>query len=275
MGSTILYWNVNAVGLAPPLEAVATFIADQHPQVVVLGEIHPDHQGAFADTLSSVMGRSMRLRRSDALNPSTSAVYAPDEMELDHIESMLDGRALVHRLRVADLKVLLIVVHLIDARNNRPEARLDFARRVAEMIRSVEQEVGHSRTVVVGDFNMNPGDVGMTAGPGFNAVSDRRIAERRTRQVHGRVYPFFYNPSWRLLGDAEGPPGTYYWRSNDGYQPYWHLLDQVVVRPAVLNDYRLDVRIPTGRGVMTERGLPARERASDHFPLCVRLERHR
>src|SRR5206468_2885631 len=66
--------------------------------------------------------------------------------------------------------------------------------RLAEDIRKVEEEVGHQRTIVVGDFNMNPFETGVVSATGLHAVMTRDIARRRARIVQGLEYPFFYNP---------------------------------------------------------------------------------
>jgi hypothetical protein len=88
-----------------------------------------------------------------------------------------------------------------------------MSRRISEEIRRVETSVGHSRTVVVGDLNMNPFEDGMISADGFHAVMTSEIANKQPRSIQGNQYPFFYNPMWGRFGDnSEGPPGTFYQR---------------------------------------------------------------
>jgi len=47
----------------------------------------------------------------------------------------------------------------------------------------------------------------------------------------------FYNPTWNLLGDANGPPGTYYWR-NGREEAGWYVLDHVLLRPKIVSRLR-------------------------------------
>jgi hypothetical protein len=61
-------------------------------------------------------------------------------------------------------------------------------------IRRVEETLVNPRTVLVGDFNMNPFDPGMMGAQGLHGVMTKRVAGRVARQVDGRPYPFFYNP---------------------------------------------------------------------------------
>lgn len=71
----------------------------------------------------------------------------------------------------------------------------------ARAIQEFEVQVGHQRTVIVGDLNMSPFEPGVVAAQGFHAASSRRIAARGRREVQGREYPFFYNPMWNHFGD--------------------------------------------------------------------------
>ena len=45
---------------------------------------------------------------------------------------------------------------------------------------------------------MNPFDPGVTSGEGFHGVMDKRIAEKGSRKIVGKVRDFFYNPMWSL-----------------------------------------------------------------------------
>jgi hypothetical protein len=78
------------------------------------------------------------------------------------------------------------------------------------VVRDVEKRVGHDRTIVVGDLNMNPFDAGIVGAEGLNAVMTKQIASQGGRKVDAVRYPFFYNPMWSHFGDStheEYPPG--------------------------------------------------------------------
>jgi hypothetical protein len=82
---------------------------------------------------------------------------------------------------------------------------------VAEQIHEAETQYVHTRTVVVGDMNMNPFEDGMCRSEGLHAVMCKHIARKEKRTVLGKERLFFYNPMWNFLGDeTRGPPGTYY-----------------------------------------------------------------
>ena len=116
----------------------------------------------------------------------------------------------------------------------------------------------------------------MVGARGFHAIASRRIAAKGHRVVEGEAYPFFYNPMWRFFGDAgTGPPGTYYRRHSDYVEYFWHIFDQVLIRPALLpnfNNEHLRVLTTTGQtDLVTSAGVPAKSVASDHLPLLFRL----
>ena len=57
-----------------------------------------------------------------------------------------------------------------------------------------EQQAGHPRTVLVGDFNMNPFESGMVGAAALHSAMSRQVWSRGSRTVKGHEYPFFYNP---------------------------------------------------------------------------------
>ena len=125
----------------------------------------------------------------------------------------LSNRMTAHTLRVGNSRSILVVcVHGHDRRSVPDEKdRADHAQDLAANILLVESDVGHSRTIVCGDFNMNPFEQGMVAARCFHAL----LSQDLTRTIHklGRraKYPCFYNPMWACFGDRpKRPPGTYY-----------------------------------------------------------------
>jgi hypothetical protein len=146
------------------------------------------------------------------------------------------------------------------------------------MIARLEKQIGHSRTIVIGDFNMNPFEAGLVSSEGFHATMARSIAGRKSRTVLGEVRHFFYNPMWSLLGDCSpGPPGTYFYPSSPPLAFLWNTYDQVLLRPDLANFFEPgDVRVIDSAGsqsLLTSAGIPNRA-VSDHLPLFVtgRLE---
>lgn len=172
--------------------------------------------------------------------------------------------------------ILLAAAHFISKNNKSSAEQAMLAVELSKEILRVEETVGHERTVVVGDLNMNPFDPGVTGAPALHAVMTRKLAGRTERTVEGRPYRFFYNPMWGFFGDrTAGPPGTYYHRAASIGDIFWHMLDQVLLRPALMDrvhDLAILERIDGGELLTDPGGLPHNEDCSDHLPLAFRLD---
>ena len=146
----------------------------------------------------------------------------------------------------------------------------------AGALRHAEAELKLSRSVIVGDFNMNPFEPGMVGAGAFNAVMDARQARKGKCVVQRREYRYLYNPMWNLLGDrTPGPPASLFYNGNTHDELLWHMVDQVIVSPEMI-DY-LDVaslRILDSIGgivLTTPQGRPRSAKFSDHLPIYFEL----
>jgi hypothetical protein len=147
---------------------------------------------------------------------------------------------------------------------------------LANCIRDAEKQVGHSRTILVGDFNMNQFENGLVSAAGLHAVMSRNIAERGKRVVQKKEYPFFYNPMWNFFGDASfGPPGTYHYSASTQKVLFWNIFDQLLIRPDLLRSFdNDDLTIITSIEDITfldKKGFPNKKEWSDHLPIFFRI----
>lgn len=181
---------------------------------------------------------------------------------------------------------LLVVAHLGSKLRKSDASQLAAVPGVNLEIRKAEKKREHQRTVVVGDLNLNPFEDAMVVAEGYNCVMTREIALRENRRVDGVAHPFFYNPMWSCFGDSthedfppghadHEPPGTCYFKSGESRWHYWNILDQLLLRPALIPKFRhKDLRILTSDGTtqfLDGRGIPDGSRVSDHLPLLFSL----
>jgi len=89
----------------------------------------------------------------------------------------------------ADL--LLGVVHLGSKFYQSGQSQALGSLPLANQIRQEEKRLGHSRTILVGDFNMNPFEAGIVGAIGLHAVMSQAIARKGSRKIQGTDYPFF------------------------------------------------------------------------------------
>jgi hypothetical protein len=188
-----------------------------------------------------------------------------------------EDRFTIRQLRLPNKPpVLLVVTHMISKLYSGPFDQWKASVYLSGIIREQEKSAGHTRTVLTGDLNMNPFDAGVSGASGFHGVMSKKIAESKYRTVQQRQYPFFYNPMWSLLGDlSEGMPGTYYYKSASEEALFWHMFDQVLIRPDLLDQFeakslRIVDRIGK-RSLLTKQGIPDQRLASDHLPIMFKL----
>ena len=172
--------------------------------------------------------------------------------------------------------VVVAVVHLHDKRNWNDASQSAACYDLARDIQNVETRVGHNRTLLVGDFNMNPFETGMIAANGLHAETTRRIAGKIGRVVDEKTHRYFYNPMWNLFGDAtRGPAGTYFYRGSEMVKLSWNMFDQVLIRPALLPFLVTEeLEILTDdwqQSFLTAQGTPTTRRGSDHLPILFKL----
>lgn len=174
-------------------------------------------------------------------------------------------------------EILLSVAHLPSRLHFSIESLIGQAMRLSRDIRDAEREVGHTRTVLVGDLNMNPFEIGIVSAEGLHAVMTRQVARKRKRRIQGRDYPYFYNPMWGFFGDlAETSPGTYYYEKSEDVCYFWNIFDQVMIRPDLLPVWKQEnLQILTNDGaksLLTVNGAPKKQSVSDHLPILFSLD---
>ncbi len=270
---TVLFWNLqknpNAIDHLPCL-------AKHHRvDVFLLTEIPDDVRSAI-----------------DKLNVSTSRIYRDPSNIKSKVAAItgLENEKIRHRFTgdgarlsvwsisaplLGSKEILLAGVHLpAKSGGNTDTAQFSAAKDMMMDLIDVEDRWRHRNTILVGDFNMNPYDPGMTSVDAVHGLMTRSLAEKPDRVYLGKTWRRFYNPMWGLFGDrTPGPAGGYYWRSSVPTNTHWSMLDQVLVRPGLIDLFH-DLTILTHDGehsLVDVDGTPDAKRFSDHLPLLFRV----
>lgn len=267
---SFLFWNV----FKQPLETRIARIAAAHSNdVIMLAECEME---------PSVLLAALNATGTEAyhypinLSPKIRIFTRFPEAMLTDQYNDVTGRLTIRRLRLPSAKdIFLSVVHMASKINFSDEEQSNFAASIAREINRVEALYGNDRSILVGDFNMNPFDKGIIGAHGFHAVMTKQQARKLPRTVQGTKYGYFYNPMWGHFGDrTDGPSGTYYLSSSRPHQYFWNMYDQVLLRPSLMDKLK-DLEILDSDGVeplVTSDGRPHKINASDHLPLLFRLE---
>ncbi|UFH50512.1 hypothetical protein [Pseudomonas sp. KNUC1026] len=168
--------------------------------------------------------------------------------------------------------VLLAFVHLPSKLHTDDIGQVHIATFFKQDLEKAESEAGHADSIVTGDFNMNPFDHGMMSAAAMNSLPCLATAARMERKLHGNSFSFFYNPSWNLLGDFSGVPGTYYHSSPSSLSHYWNTLDQVILRPSIARKLdKASLKILTTAGPFDLVNSKKRPRQVTIYPFFLQL----
>ncbi len=268
---TFLFWNLARRDIA---DTVAALARENDVDVLILAE-----NAIRATTLLRRLNPPGSVRYHYAPSPSglpskvqTFFGYSP---EFIRPLTEYSPRAAIWRINLPSREeFLLCTLHLPSKLHMRESDLAQESALLNRFIRDEERAAGHSKTVVVGDFNMNPFEPGLTLANGFNAVMARDVALQRSRRISGRAHPFFFNPMWNHFGDGTGHPCGTYFHVPSGYASlYWHIFDQVLVRPELISRFDVsNLRILdsySGGRLTRENGRPF---VSDHLPIVFQID---
>jgi hypothetical protein len=267
---TFLFWNLNR----KPLEGLIQLLLEEHaPDIVILAECEVP-SGVMQTMLKTQRGMRYHLLEND---PSPKLIFL-SRLPKRSIKLISDDGGVAIRRVHSPLgeEFLLVAVHLGSKLRLDSDEQTLLATRLPQMIGEAEKKLGHFRTIVMGDFNMDPFETGLTSSETLHAVMDRRVAARQMREVKGRERRFFYNPMWNFLGDAPSKPsGTYFYNDSSPVAHFWHTFDQVLIRPDLLADFKdenVSVLISAnGVPLLDAKGRPDITNASDHLPLLFKI----
>ncbi|MBF9144298.1 endonuclease/exonuclease/phosphatase family protein [Hymenobacter properus] len=191
---------------------------------------------------------------------------------------------IIARLDVGDMHILLAGVHLPSKWQGRDaNTQANFAEKCRRYIQIQEGLQNINQTIIFGDFNMHPYEMGMTDSKrGFRTISSSHIAHRRnTIGYRGITRRYFYNPCWTLFGDfipnsaTSRPPGTYYRSPQNDTDTYWNCLDGVLVSPEAIPRFVLpSLEVITNNSSVSHKlydGKRLKPGYSDHLPITFTL----
>jgi hypothetical protein len=267
--TTFLFWNINK---RPLQDRIARLAVRYDVDVIVLAECAVDS--------SIILGALNRVSRKRYWSPPTPptktrlfANLPSGDVQDRYAEP--SGDLTIWHLKLGDPPgVLLAGIHLPSKMDWSDADQALWATELVREIRREEGQVWHDLTILVGDFNMNPFDLGVSAAQAFHGMMALALVRNLERKIKGRDYRFFYNPMWGLFGDrTPGPPGTFYLRASKPGSYFWNMYDQIMLRPG-LADKLKDLRIIDHDGVdslLTKFKLPKKSVGSDHLPILFTL----
>lgn len=142
-------------------------------------------------------------------------------------------------------------------------------------ILKLENGLNTTNTIIVGDFNINPYDNSCVNARYFHGIPIYEDAMRESRNIAGKEFRMFYNPMWNFLGDFKEPYGTYYRSAADTFNPYWHIYDQVIIRPSLRSrfvDGNLKIITGSANVSLLDKNKHPNHSISDHLPITFEIK---
>ncbi|HYT94005.1 MAG TPA: endonuclease/exonuclease/phosphatase family protein [Gemmataceae bacterium] len=266
---SFLFWNLNK----KPLQArIARLVVKHGVDILMLAECVTDPSELLA-ALNGTGGLPYCCPASKA--PKIRVLTRLPESDLRDQFNDAAGSLTIRELRLRNARsVLLAILHFPSKIDWDVHDQTGGAARLAHTIAQVEGKRWRERTILVGDFNMNPFDPGVVSAHALHGVMTVDVARRRSREVRMEEHPFFYNPMWGCFGDrTPGPPGSFYLGTSKPVNYFWNIYDQVLLRPGLVDALR-DLAILDTDGsesLLTKAGLPQTSGGSDHLPLFFQL----
>lgn len=231
-----LFWNLYKKNLIVPL---SDLIIENKADIVSLAEAENLDINA---TLTHLSTEGYEFKDVQICTQNDIRVLAKKEINI--IPFKEEQHYSIYKIKNNEVDGLLIVVHLISKMNKSDEAQYNRACNIAKELGKCENDIfreNDKKTIIVGDFNMQPYEPGMCSGYGFNATMSANHAEKVTRKVDGDTTYLYYNPMWALMGANNPVQGSYYnaCDKND-HAIYWYSFDSVLLRPWFIKKFNWD-----------------------------------
>jgi len=264
-----LFWNLG--GLVDH-RTIVPLLQDGRFDVLVFAECEFDPELLAFDLSQSgarsyapSVGATIRLRVISALG----------EGFIREVYSNATGRLSLRRIRLGAGEIGLAVVHLKSPVGNWDTRELDGeAQRVATELWQQADLAGLEHLCVLGDFNLQPFDYGLSSAHGFFGLMTKESVRIGERTVQGRRFRPLYNPMWGCFGDrTAGPSGTFHLKDSSPLCYDWHMLDQVLFSEGILPllvDPGTILSELGGQTLLDAKGRPNRQ-YSDHLPIAFEL----
>lgn len=155
-----------------------------------------------------------------------------------------EKRYAIYQIHENEKKYLLTVVHLSSAMHLEENARNKKAEIISNSLKKIEADFYYKeefKSIIVGDFNLQPYSEGIIGVYGFNATKSKEKALQIKRTIDGENHYFYFNPIWKLMGENKMVQGTYYNSSDQQLKSiYWYSFDEVLIRPYFIDKFNWD-----------------------------------
>ncbi len=259
----IMFWNTNRNNNIN--EYIAKLIREYNIDILVLAEYTSDSD----ELITLLFNQSLNFDKCTTIGCERITLFSTYD---DITPSTQDT---YYSIQIIQNKYILCCVHLMSDLYSNSNERLAVSQQIMRDIEETEKNIGSQKTIIIGDFNEMPYDLGCLNANGFHGLPVYEPSNKTERIVNGISYRKFYNPMWNFMGDFSYPPGTYYLNNARLYSPMWYLLDQVILSTDVMSEFKKDsLQIITKCSyfTLTDKNGHPNKKISDHFPIMCEVE---
>ncbi len=263
-----LFWNINQ---KPLLDHVKNLVDQEQIDILILAE----NRISVADWLNTLNQPKTNFFYQSFSNCDRISIFT--RFDSQYLTVINESKHFtIQKLQTPTMAepILLMALHLPSQSHYDDSNQMFESPTFRSELKAVERQENISKTVIVGDFNMNPFQAGMIAAQGFHGVMDSKIALKQKRIIKEREYSYFYNPMWNFMGDYRETAGTYYYRKSVPVNYFWNTFDQVLISPELIPSFdKTSLNIITQNQIssfLKENGT-IDDKISDHLPIRFTL----
>jgi hypothetical protein len=174
---TVLFWNIGRRSLA---DRVARIARGRDADIVLLAECASP--AWVTRRLNEQIGGARYFPAATTSRLTIYTRFAPTTFSAISETNYYSIRELQSVTGVRD-SLIVVGAHLPSKLEVSDQSQFPDAADLSRAITSAEDRLGHTRTVLLGDLNMNPFEFGASAGAGLHGVMTRDIARTGGRTV--------------------------------------------------------------------------------------------
>jgi exonuclease III len=276
---TFLMWNLKKK-VGEKLDALKELYDERKPDFLLLIETEIDDSEIIRlsqNNLRSVMlndKKTIRLYVSTNINIQ---VINEEEMEMEASEGkrkQIKERLIFFKLNINNENILLVGIHFPSKFNHTTSVQQQIMKRWKGWIEGQERLLKTDKTILFGDFNLNPQEIALYSHEGLSAHS--------TINNSSKVKTQYYNPMWATLGDfiykTDTPkvPDTYFHDIGEDNidEIHWNVLNGLLMKSSMVPYFlKRDLEIITntkGHSFFSNNQIELNY--SDHLPVQFKFK---
>ncbi|MBI9056999.1 MAG: hypothetical protein JEZ01_04430 [Labilibaculum sp.] len=187
-----------------------------------------------------------------------------------------------YKVNFSNVEFLLVPIHFPSRIYASVDKQKDISVHFRKFIERIEIKY-NLKSIIVGDFNMNPFEKGMIHHESFHALPTQHLDSEI--EFYEDPYRTFYNPTWEKYGDynvingvvKQKPSGSYFLKQSNDLNYYWYLFDQVILRKELIKyfsfeDFQILTSVNSENDLLNNDFSPNDKKYSDHLPISFTLK---